>query len=40
MTIMRSQWMKVTTPNAMRSWYVSGNDGTSHVHESLPVYAA
>jgi hypothetical protein len=40
MTIMRSQQMKVTTPKAMFSWYVSTNDGAFHVHESLPVYAA
>ena len=39
-TIMRSQWMKVMTPHAMRSGYVSSNDGAFHVHESLPVYAA
>ena len=40
MTIIRSQYMKVTTPNAMRSWYGSSNGGVFHVHESLPVYAA
>jgi len=40
MTIMRSQYTKVTTRNALRSWYVSTNDGAFHVHESLPVCAA
>ena len=40
MPIMRSQWTKVTTPNATRSCYVSSNDGTFHVQENLPVYAA
>ena len=40
MTIMRSQQMNVTTPNAMRSHYLSSNDEAFHVHESLSVYAA